>query len=32
MRAATIFWLDIVVLLIGVAFLYLQRERWQRPR
>ena len=30
--AGIIFWMDIVVPLIGFAFLYLQRERWRQPR
>jgi Family of unknown function (DUF6790) len=31
-NAGIIFWMDIVVPLIGFAFLYLQRERWRQPR
>ena len=31
MRAATIFWMEIIVPLIGIAF-YMQRARWQPLR
>jgi len=31
-NAGIIFWMDIVVPLIGFAFLYLQRDRWRQPR